>query len=544
MRNTFCLLLLVCLNAACMKGIKVDLIVHNARIHTMDDEGSIVEAMAISDGKIVEVGPERQILNKYRSDRILDAQKKAIYPGFTDAHGHLFAYARQKLGVNLFGVNAWSAIMDSCIQHSKANPRSFLLGRGWDQSLWGNDIMPTNASLNAAFPDIPVALYRVDGHAVLVNDCLLKKAGISVKTDVAGGKIHSENGRCTGLLVDNAMELIKPMLPDYSKEEYERTLLEIQDELLSFGITGVHEAGITQKELSLLRSLNQKKQLKLDVYAMLTANPENLAFAQKKGVFQEGKLSVRSFKLYLDGALGSRGALLKRPYSDDASTTGILITRMDSLQYWMKQALSVGYQLNTHAIGDSANKLVLEAYKMAYDKLPDHRWRIEHAQVVDPADWHLFRDHVVFPSVQPSHAVSDQRWASARLGKDRLSGAYAYFSLYKTFGMLALGTDFPVEPVNPFNTLRSAVLRKDKNNYPNQGFLNQEALSLALALKGMTIWPQFAAFSECSRGMLQKGYEATFILLDKPMTDSEIPIDNYALKVFIQGKEAYGVDLN
>jgi predicted amidohydrolase YtcJ len=275
---------------------------------------------------------------------------------------------------------------------------------------------------------------------------------------------------------------------------------------------------------------------------MLTANPENLAFAQKKGVFQEGKLSVRSFKLYLDGALGSRGALLKRPYSDDASTTGILITRMDSLQYWMKQALSVGYQLNTHAIGDSANKLVLEAYKMAYDKLPDHRWRIEHAQVVDPADWHLFRDHVVFPSVQPSHAVSDQRWASARLGKDRLSGAYAYFSLYKTFGMLALGTDFPVEPVNPFNTLRSAVLRKDKNNYPNQGFLNQEALSLALALKGMTIWPQFAAFSERSRGMLQKGYEATFILLDKPMTDSEIPIDNYALKVFIQGQEAYGVD--
>ena len=525
-----------------MKGIKVDLIVHNARIHTMDDEGSIVEAMAISDGKIVEVGPERQILNKYRSDRILDAQKKAIYPGFTDAHGHLFAYARQKLGVNLFGVNAWSAIMDSCIQHSKANPRSFLLGRGWDQSLWGNDIMPTNASLNAAFPDIPVALYRVDGHAVLVNDCLLKKAGISDKTAVAGGKIHTENGRCTGLLVDNAMELIKPILPDYSNEEYERTLLEIQDELLSFGITGVHEAGITQKELSLLRSLNQKKQLKLDVYAMLTANPENLAFAQKKGVFQEGKLSVRSFKLYLDGALGSRGALLKRPYSDDASTTGILITRMDSLQYWMKQALSVGYQLNTHAIGDSANKLVLEAYKMAYDKLPDHRWRIEHAQVVDPADWHLFRDHVVFPSVQPSHAVSDQRWASARLGKDRLSGAYAYFSLYKTFGMLALGTDFPVEPVNPFNTLRSAVLRKDKNNYPNQGFLNQEALSLALALKGMTIWPQFAAFSERSRGMLQKGYEATFILLDKPMTDSEIPIDNYALKVFIQGQEAYGVD--
>ncbi|MFM7565318.1 MAG: amidohydrolase [Flavobacteriales bacterium] len=542
MRNIVGFLVMLWVCSSCMKGIKVDLIVHNARIHTMDDAGSMVEAMAIKDGKVVEVGPERQILNKYRADRILDAQKKDVYPGFTDAHGHLFAYARQKLGVDLFGVSSWAAVLDRVNKHHLKNQRPFIIGRGWDQSLWGSDVMPSNKALNEAFPTIPVALYRVDGHAVLVNDCLLKKAGITHETTIEGGKIITSGAQCTGLLLDNAMDRIKPFLPDYAKDEYERTLLEIQDELLSFGITGVHEAGITQRELSLLRDLNHRKKLKLAVYAMLMANQENLTFAKEKGIFNEGKLSVRSFKLYLDGALGSRGALLKRPYSDDASTTGILITRLDSLSYWMDQSLSVGYQLNTHAIGDSANKLVLEAYKKAYDKVPDHRWRIEHAQVVDPSDWHLFRDHVVFPSVQPSHAVSDQRWAAARLGEERLLGAYAYFSLYKAFGMLALGTDFPVEPVNPFNTIRSAVLRQDKDNFPAKGFLPTEALSLELVLKGMTIWPQFAAFAEGQRGMLMKGYEATFILLDKPMTDTEIPVDNFSLKTFILGKEEFSVE--
>lgn len=522
-----------------MKGIKVDLIVHNARIHTMDEAGSIMEAMAISDGKIVEIGPERQILNKYRADKVLDAQQKAIYPGFTDAHGHLFAYARQKLGVDLFGVPSFDELMIRITKHQAKNPRSFIIGRGWDQSLWGSDEMPTNAALNKAFPNIPVALYRVDGHAVLVNDFLLRKAGISVETAVEGGKIIQSGNQCSGLLLDNAMELVKPFIPDYSNKEYENSLLEIQQELLSFGITGVHEAGVTQKELSILRNLNKQKKLVIDVYAMLMANQENLSFAKRHKIFQEGKISVRSFKLYLDGALGSRGALLKQPYNDDAATTGIQITSIDSLNFWMKQSLALGYQLNTHAIGDSANKIVLESYKMAYDKLPDHRWRIEHAQVVDPLDWHLFKDNVVFPSVQPSHAVSDQRWAASRLGEDRLSGAYAYFSLYKNFGMLALGTDFPVEPINPFNTLRSAVLRKDKNNFPPKGFLSNEALSLTLALKGMTIWPQFASFSESKRGMLIKGYDATFIILDKPMSDSEIPIDNFALQTFILGKPEY-----
>lgn len=539
MKNFISILGVILLSTACMKGKKVDLIVHNARIHVMDDVNSIVEAMAIKDGKIVEVGPERQILNKYRADEEVDGKGKDIYPGFTDAHGHLFSYAKQKMGLDLTGVKSWQSLLIQLEKHQETRNAKFVIGRGWDQSLWDVDEMPTNASLNALFPNIPVALYRVDGHAVLVNDFLLKKAGIQTDTKISGGHITLSNGDCTGLLVDNAMDLVKPFLPDYNETEYRNAILKIQEELFQYGITGVHEAGITQKEYKILYRMVKSNQLKLNVYAMLLANAENLRFAQKHGVYTYKNLSIRSFKLFADGALGSRGALMKKPYADREEVHGLLLTPQADITAWVRDALRLGYQLNTHAIGDSANALVLKAYEKAYLANKDHRWRIEHAQVVDPVDFHYFSDFAIFPSVQPTHATTDQRWALQRLGKERMSGAYAYRSLFEQFGMIALGTDFPVEGTNPFMTLRAAVLRQNAEGYPSDGFGKEEALPLDIALRGMTIWPQFAAFSEQKRGQLKKGMEATFMILLKPMTENNIPVNNYPVKTFLKGKVVY-----
>jgi len=527
------------LSTACMKGKKVDLIVHNARIHVMDDMNTIDQAMAIKDGKIVEVGPERQILNKYRADEEVDCKGKDVYPGFTDAHGHLFSYAKQKLGINLTGVKSWGTLLVLVEKHQESRNAKFVIGSGWDQSLWTSDVMPTNTDLNQLFPNIPVALYRVDGHAVLVNDFLLKKAGINQTTKVQGGQILLENGVCTGLLVDKAMDLVKSHLPDYKEVDYQKTILEIQEELFQYGITGVHEAGITQRERVILERMVRANQLKLNVYAMLLANEENFLFAQKKGVYEYKNLSIRSFKMFADGALGSRGALLKQSYADHAEDHGLLLTPTDEIAEWVRKAIKVGYQLNTHAIGDSANSLVLKAYKAAYDANKDHRWRIEHAQVVDPLDFHYFGDYAIFPSVQPTHATTDQRWALQRLGQGRMKGAYSYFSLYEQFGMIALGTDFPVEGTNPFMTLRAAVLRQNAEGYPEAGFRKEDALPLDIALKGMTLWPQYASFSEQRRGSLKKGMEATFMILLKPLMESNIAIDNYAIKTIVKGKLVY-----
>jgi len=343
----------------------------------MDDANTVAEAMAIKDGKIVEVGPERQILNKYRSDEILDAGQRDIYPGFTDAHGHLMEYAKQKLGIDLTGATSWESVIRQLMKHPRNE--AFVLARGWDNTLWENAQLPDNAELNRLFPNIPAALYRVDGHAVLVNDFLLQKAGISSKTKVQGGKVELKNSKCTGILLDNAMGLIENYLGDFKASSYKQKLVGIQEELLSLGITGVHEAGITDTQFDILRQMNQAGTLKIQVYAMLAANDANYALAKKMGIWDKGNLVVRSFKLYLDGALGSRGALLKNNYSDAPTENGLLLTSRENYKKWIQRSLDLNYQLNVHAIGDSANALALHSMADVFLENPDHRWRIEHA---------------------------------------------------------------------------------------------------------------------------------------------------------------------
>lgn len=536
MRFSFLLLVLLILFSGCMKGEHVDLIIHNARVHVMDESLTIHDAIAIRDGKIIEVGPERQILNKYSSDEDIDAQGKDVYPGLTDAHGHIFSYANQKLNLDLVGSKSMQEVVYRCEKFYSLTGKGFIIGRGWDQTLFGNDSMPDATQINEKFPRIPVCLYRVDGHAVLINDYLLKKAGINEQTKVEGGEIELINGKPSGLLIDNAISLIEPFLPKKYGKEMEVKFLEIQRELLQYGITGVHEAGISFEELQFLKKIIQKKQLELNIYAMLLPSKRNRAFARKFGPYSTKNLEVKSFKVYVDGALGSHGALLKNSYSDKSSSNGLLLTPVSELKDLSEFCLKSNYQLNFHGIGDSSISLILDICRGVFDVKKDHRFRIEHAQIIDPFDLKKFADFAVFPSVQPTHAVSDCRWVEQRIGKGRLNGAYAYKSLINQYGMIAIGTDFPVEDINPFATIHAAVQRKNVNNQPNAGFLMNESISLEEVMKAMTIWAAFAEFNENKRGSLEKGKEATLVIFDKPINSTSVYASNFAWKTFIRGK--------
>jgi len=527
-----------------MKGESADLVIHNAKVHTMEDVEKLYDAIAIKDGKIIEVGSERQILNKYSAEKYIDAESKDVYPGFTDAHGHIFSYARQKLSVNLVGCKSYDEMLVRIEKYQSRHNRKFIIGRGWDQSRWKKDDMPTNDRLNELFTDIPVCLFRIDGHALLANDYLIEKSDILKKFADdeelnQGGYLVLNEGEFKGLLVDNAMNPILDILPDFPAKEMHEAILEVQDELLGYGITGVHEAGLKHFEMKMLEELMENGSLPLNIYGMLLPTEANIAFAREHGIYQKDNLTIRSFKVYGDGALGSRGAFLKEVYSDKHDHHGYLTTSLKRMKEIAKICKEVNYQMNTHAIGDSTNRVMLELYQDIYALKPDHRWRIEHAQNVDPNDFKLFAQAGVFPSVQPTHATSDHKWAVARIGQERLAGAYAYKSLLNQFGMIAIGTDFPVELTDPFATIHSAVNRKNTENEPGNGFLKNESITFKQCLKGMTIWAAYAAFQENELGTLEKGKDATLVIFERPVKENSEYKYNFATTTIIKGKIVY-----
>jgi len=539
----FLFFLVVLTGVSCMKGKSVDLVIHNAKIHTMDEGNSVVQAIAIRDGKVVEVGPDRQIMNKYSADEYIDAEGKDIFPGFADAHGHLMSLARQKLSVNLVGTASMDELIVRVEKYAQRKERPVIVGGGWDQSLWNSAELPTNELLNEKFPDKPVVLYRIDGHAVLANNAALKKYGVTGSSNVDGGAIlKNSDGSLSGILLDNAISLISNKLPDFSDHELAQALMEIQQELYGYGITDVHEAGLTAHDFKLIRNLVKNNRLTIGIYGMLYPETENADFAKKHGFLKEKNLLVRSFKVIGDGALGSRGALLKQPYSDDPHNHGLLTTSIADMKRYSSLAELTGYQLNIHAIGDSTNRLVLDLIQAYSKKNPDHRWRIEHAQVLDPMDFDLLESSGAFPSVQPTHAVSDQRWAESRLGKARLKGAYAYNTLLQKAGMLAIGTDFPVESTNPFLTIHAAVNRKNAENNPIDGFLPGEALTEEACLRGMTIWAAFASFQEGNKGSLEKGKEASLVILESPFSSKGAYSPNFSNRTFVKGKLVFSME--
>lgn len=542
MRSIIALGSLLLVLTSCFKGKSVDLIVHNANIHTMNEKGDVMEAMAIKDGKIVEVGPERQILNKYSAEEEIDAAGKDVYPGFTDCHGHILSYAKQMLSTDLVGSKSLEEMMIRVEKYQQKFNRKIIIGRGWDQSLWASKEFPDNEKLNKLFPKTPVCLTRIDGHALLANDAMLSLAGINSESKIEGGIIHVKSGKCTGLLVDNAMNPVYNLLPTFPEHEIIEAIGEIQTELLQYGITGIHEAGIEYSDIALFKKMIDKHDLDLNIYAMLMPSEKNIAFAKKNGIYTYKNLLIRSFKVIGDGALGSRGAFLKKPYSDLHNHHGVLTTKPEDMHRVSSICELTGYQMNTHAIGDSTNKILLELYKGINEVNKDHRWRIEHAQVIDPKDFDLFRKYGVFPSVQPTHAVSDQRWAEQRLGKQRMKGAYAYKTLLENFGMVAIGTDFPIELTDPFLTIHAAVQRKNSDNFPSGGFYSNEAISLEDCIKGMTIWAAFASFQEASLGSIEKDKDATFAIFENPVRSESNYKPNFASYTFIKGKKVYSTE--
>lgn len=548
MRLFYFIAILSLLVSCSHKGESADLIIHNAVVHTMTDSKEKIDAIAIKDGKILEIGAERQILNKYSADEYIDAQQRDVYPGLTDAHGHIFNYARLNLSVDLVGCKSYDQMLVRIEKYHGKHNLPFIIGRGWDQSIWGENELPNNKKLNELFPDIPVCLYRIDGHALLANDKLIQASNVferfknEEELNNGGYIIYNEEGNATGVFVDNAMNPIVDFLPDFPEKDLQAQILEIQSELFSYGITGVHEAGVTETEVKILEKLIGNNKLSMNIYAMLLPTEANIKFAEKNGVYQNENLLIRSFKVYGDGALGSRGACLKKEYHDHPGHYGYLTTSVNRMKEIARICEATGYQMNTHAIGDSANKVVLDIYKDIYGINPDHRWRIEHAQVIDPADFGLFATYGVFPSVQPTHATSDQRWAEDRLDKERMKGAYAYRSLLEQFGMIAIGTDFPVEYPDPFRTIHSAVQRKDIDGIPGGGFLPSEAITLDECLKGMTIWAALAAFQENELGTLEAGKDATLVIFDKPVRSGAEYQANFARTTIIKGKKVYSVE--
>jgi len=523
-----------------MKSESVDLVIYNAKIHLMDGKGTIVQAMAIRDGKIIEYGPDRQILNKYSYAESVDAQNRDVYPGLIDAHGHLFSYAKQKLSVGLVGSRSFEEVIQRIHKYQNKEKRKVVVGIGWDQSLWGSSELPDNSLLNIEFPNTPVCIYRIDGHSALVNQAFIDLIG-PFNPSVKGGEVLFTEGKPNGMFIDAALSIIEPFLPKYNENKIRKEMLGIQQELFQYGVTGVHEAGIDFKELELLIGMVNKNTLKLNIYAMLNPSEKNRDFASKNGVYRNKNLSVRSFKAYVDGALGSRGALLKQPYTDMPEYNGLCLMNSDELKELGAFCLDHGYQLNSHGIGDSAISIILDMCKDIFVENPDHRFRIEHAQIVDPEDFHKFSDYAVFSSVQPTHATTDQRWVKSKIGDQRLKGAYAYKTLKESTGMIALGTDFPVEYINPFYTIHAAVHRKNHKGEPKEGFLYNEALTMEETLQGMTIWAAYSAFEEKFSGSIEVGKNATFFILDKPLNLSSEFKENFSWMTFIDGELVYSI---
>ena len=504
--------LFFCLIISCQNR-NADWVVFNANVYTVNDSFDKATAFAIKNGKFISVGGD-EIVNLYPNALKFDAKGLPIYPGFIDAHCHFFNLGLSLRQVDLRGSKSIAEIEKRLLQHSQENQSNIIIGRGWDQNLWESKSFPKNDFLNKLFPNKLVILRRVDGHALLVNDLVIKKAKINSKTKVLGGSILTEDNKPTGLLIDKAMDLAMRIIPPNSTKVITNALIDAEKKAFENGLTTVDDAGLSKKVIQVIDSLHETGDLKIRVYAMISNTSDNLNYFLENGIVKKEKLTVRSFKAYLDGALGSRGALLKKPYSDDKKNKGITITTKEDLFELAKKLSIEGFQLNTHAIGDKANQIVLDVYNYILKDIEDPRWRVEHAQVVDELDLQKFNSKII-PSVQPTHATSDMNWANERLGKNRLKNAYAYKNLLDWSGKIALGTDFPVEKVNPLNTFYSAVSRKDFEGKPKKGFLKENALTRVEALKGMTIWAAHSNFEDDYKGSIENGKYADFVILTK-----------------------------
>jgi predicted amidohydrolase YtcJ len=545
MRSLFLFLLLVATFFSCApQKTAVDLIITNAKTYTVNDHFDMAEAIAIKAGKIVAVGKTADILSKYASNHVEDAQGKALYPGFIDAHTHFYRYGEGLQTCDLTGTKSWAEIIKRVKAFSSKNTegpntvhQTWLIGRGWDQNDWAVKEYPSKTQLDVLFPKRPVLLTRVDGHGAIANQAALDLAHIKPNQKIVGGEIETKNGVLTGVLVDNAVGLVKAIIPDANATQSRQALLDAQSNCFAVGLTTVVDCGLDFPIVEIIEKMNVSKELKMRIYVMLSDDSLNYAYLFKRGIIKTDQLNVRSFKLYADGALGSRGACLLHPYADRPNHYGFLLKNAAYYEAVTKQIYDKGFQACTHAIGDSANREILRIYAQVLKGKNDKRWRIEHAQVVNSQDFKHFGNYNIIPSVQPTHATSDMYWAKERLGNEAVKGAYAYKQLLQENGWIPLGTDFPVEDISPILTFHAAVARQDARDFPQQGFQMENVLSREETLRGMTIWAAKGNFEEHEKGSLEVGKFADFIILDQDLmtVPKEKILATNVLKTYVGG---------
>lgn len=540
----YCLLFIVYSFTSCNSKPTADLVIHHATIYTVDPAFSIAGAMAIKDGKIIAIGKNDEIQNKYESKESIDGTGKTIFPGFIDAHAHFVGYGSSLQNANLVGLDSW----DLCVEKVKAfainkriPPGQWIKGRGWDQNDWKVKEFPTKELLDKEFPDNPVALTRIDGHAMIANQLALDAAKIKPGQTLVGGTIETRNGVLTGILIDNAKTLVTDVIPQLTAAQYAESLMEAQANCFAVGLTTVIDCGLDKSDVEKIDALQKEGRLKMRMGIMLSDDPSNYAAYLQKGPYKTERINVGAFKLYADGALGSRGACLLEPYSDKPGWRGFLLKDRKYFDSIIPKIYASGFQACTHAIGDSGNRMILQVYASVLKTTNDRRWRVEHAQVINEKDFSYFGDYSIVPSVQPTHATSDMYWAKDRLGANRIKSAYAYSDLMQQNGWIPLGTDFPVEDISPFKTFFAAVARQDANGFPEGGFQKENALSRTEAIRGMTIWAAKSFFEENEKGSLEAGKLADFIVLDTDLMNCNLKdvLKAKVLMTVLNGEKVY-----
>ena len=527
-----------------------DLIVTNARIYTVDAARPVVEAIAVRGGRVAFAGSRAEALALGGpATRVVDLGGRTVIPGMVDAHAHLVGLGQALANVDLVDTRSYEEVVARVAARARELPAgTWIQGRGWDQNDWGNTAFPTHDALSRAVPGHPVVLARVDGHAVLANAAAMKAAGVTAASrDPDGGRIVRDGaGNPTGVFIDNAEALVAGAVPPMTQAELGRAVAAAIAEMHRWGLTGIHDAGASRAAVDTYEALARAGRLDLRLYVMISDDSAAIDHYFARGpqsALHDGRLWIRAVKLYADGALGSRGAALLDPYTDDPNNSGLLLSAPEHIRRTAERGLHAGFQVNTHAIGDRGNRVVLDAYEAALRAVPtaDHRFRVEHAQVLHHDDIPRFAQLGVIPSMQAVHQTSDMYWAGNRLGAGRLFGAYAWRSLLATGVPVPNGSDFPVEHVNPLLSFSASISRMDRNGWPLGGWYPAQRMTRDEALRSMTLWPAHAAFQERDLGSLSAGKYADFVVLDRDiMTVDERDVPNaVVLATYIGGKAVY-----